>query len=43
MHAFKNSVTGPSLFNNFSGGAAAGNEKIEMYENAVGVAYAWKL
>jgi long-chain fatty acid transport protein len=40
MHAFKKSVTGPSLYNNF--GVAAGNEKIEMYENSLGVAWGWK-
>lgn len=41
MHAFKNSVTGSSLFNSF--GVPAGNEKIQMYENAVGIAYGWKM
>lgn len=41
MHAFKNSVTGSSLFNQF--GAPAGNETIQMYENAFGVAYGWKM
>ncbi|MBI4683634.1 MAG: outer membrane protein transport protein [Nitrospirae bacterium] len=38
MHAVKNSETGSSLFNDF--GVAAGNEKIEMYQNAFGIAYA---
>jgi long-chain fatty acid transport protein len=43
MHAFKNSVTGPSFFNNFTGGLPAGNETIEMSQNAIGIAYGWKL
>jgi long-chain fatty acid transport protein len=37
MHAFKNSVSGSSLYNSF--GVPAGNEKIEMYENSLGVAW----
>jgi long-chain fatty acid transport protein len=37
MHAFKKSVSGASLYNNF--GVPAGNEKIEMYENSLGVAW----
>jgi len=41
MHAFQNSVTGPSLFNSF--GVPAGNEKIQMYENSIGIAYGWKM
>lgn len=41
MHAFQNSVTGSSLFNSF--GVPAGNEKIQMYENAIGIAYGWKM
>ncbi len=40
MHAFENSVSGPSLFNQF--GVPAGNETIKMHEDALGVAYAWK-
>ena len=43
MHAFDNSVSGSSFFNNFTGGAPAGSEKIEMYQNAVGIAYGLKL
>jgi len=43
MHAFKNSVTGPSFFNNFTGGFPAGSETIEMSQDAIGIAYAWKL
>jgi long-chain fatty acid transport protein len=41
MHAFKNSVEGPSLFNAL-GVAGSGNEKIEMYQNSLGVAWAKK-
>jgi len=38
MHAFKNSVQAPSLFGNWLG-AAGGTEKIQMYENSLGIAY----
>jgi long-chain fatty acid transport protein len=41
MHAFRNSVQGASLFNAF--GVPAGNEKIQMYENSLGIAYSIKL
>ena len=41
MHAFNNSVTGPSFFNNFTGGLPAGTETIKMYQDAIGVAYGW--
>lgn len=41
MHAFKNDVSGPSLFNNF-GAPATTSEKIEMSENSLGVAWATK-
>ena len=37
MHAFKNSVEGSSLFNRF--GVPAGTDKIQMYENSLGIAY----
>jgi long-chain fatty acid transport protein len=40
MHALKNSVSGPSLYNSF--GVPAGNEKIEMYENSLGLAWGWR-
>lgn len=40
MHAFKNSVTGASLFNGF--GVPAGNETIRMYQNSLGVAWSTK-
>ncbi len=42
MHAFKKSVTGSSLYNSFTAPLAAGNEKIEMYEDSLGVAWGWK-
>ena len=43
MHAFENSVTGPSLFNNFVGpGQSAGTETIKMYQDSIGIAYGWK-
>ena len=41
MHAFKNSVQAPSLFNRF--GVPASTEKIQMYENSLGIAYSMKL
>jgi long-chain fatty acid transport protein len=41
MHAFRNSVEGPSLFNAF--GVPASTEKIQMYENSLGIAYSVKL
>jgi len=43
MYAFKNDVTGPSLFNGFLPPGTPGfNEKIEMYEWSLGVQYAFK-
>jgi long-chain fatty acid transport protein len=42
MHAQENSVTGSSLFNNWSGPLSAGNEKIKMYQDALGIAYGKK-
>jgi long-chain fatty acid transport protein len=43
MHAFKNSVTGPSFFNNSTSPLSAVNETIEMSQNSIGNAYGWKL
>ena len=43
MHAFNNSVTGSSLLNNYTAPLPAGNVTLKMYENAVGVAYGWKM
>jgi long-chain fatty acid transport protein len=40
MHAFKNSVSGASLFNKFLGDNAT--ENIQMYENSLGIAYGMK-
>lgn len=37
MHAFKNDVTGPD------GLPAGGTDKIEMYQNSLGVQYSWKM
>jgi len=42
MHAQENSVTGSSLFNNWSAPLSAGNEKIKMYQDALGIAYGKK-
>ena len=42
MHGAKNSVSGNSLFSNFLGGASAGTDKIEMYQNSLGIAYGMK-
>jgi long-chain fatty acid transport protein len=39
MHGFKNDVTGPSLF--FS--PLGGTDKIEMYQNSLGIQYSWKM
>lgn len=41
MHAMKNSVSGSSLFNTWMPGMA-GTEKIEMYQDSIGVAYGMK-
>ena len=43
MHAFKHAVQGPSILPIFMGGAPAGNEKISMYQNSIGMGYSWKL
>lgn len=43
MHAFKNSVDGVSILPAFMGGAPAGSERISMYQNSIGISYAWKL
>jgi len=41
MHAFKNSVSGSSLFNTFTGNTA-GTDKIEMSQDSFGIAYGLK-
>ena len=43
MHAFKNDVNGASILPTFQGQPAGGNEKIEMYQNSIGVQYSWKM
>ncbi len=46
MHAFRNSVKGASVLPPlFTNGAqpASGTERIEMYQNSLGVQYSWKL
>ncbi len=43
MHAFSKSVNGASLLPTFGGGQAAGNEKIEMFQNSLGIQYSWKM
>jgi len=40
MHAYKNSVSGPSLFNSWVGGTAI--DKIEMSQDSLGIAYGIK-
>ena len=40
MHAFRNSVTGPSASSLLGVG---GNETLKMYQDAIGVAYGWKM
>ena len=40
MHAFKNSVSGASLFNSWLGDNAT--DKIQMYQNSLGIAYSMK-
>ena len=40
MHGFKNSVSGTSLFEAWLGGASV--DKIEMYQNSLGIAYGLK-
>lgn len=42
MHAFRNSVQAPSLFNTWSQGAPAGTDRIQMYQNSLGIAYGLK-
>lgn len=43
MHAFENTVQGVSILPVFMGGAPAGNERISMHEDMLGIGYAWKL
>ena len=41
MHAFEESVTGPSLFNTWVPGT--GSETIKMHQDSFGIAYGWKM
>jgi long-chain fatty acid transport protein len=41
MHAFQNSVSGPSVF--FNGVPGANVDTIKMYENSLGIQYSWKM
>jgi long-chain fatty acid transport protein len=47
MHAFSNTVTGPSaittLINNMGIPGSFGNESLKMHQNAIGIAYGWKM
>ncbi len=43
MHAFDNSVQGKSIMPVFFGYPPAGNEKISMHQNSLGISYSWKL
>jgi long-chain fatty acid transport protein len=43
MHAFSNTVTGPSAITTFAGGANFGTESLKMYQNSFGIAYGWKM
>ena len=43
MHAFNSSVQGMSILPVFMGGMPAGNERISMHQNSLGISYAWKL
>ncbi|HEY5293073.1 MAG TPA: outer membrane protein transport protein [Burkholderiales bacterium] len=42
MHAFKNSVEAPSLFTGWLPPGTAGTEKIQMYQDSLGIAYSVK-
>ena len=42
MHAAKNSVSGASLFDTWVGAGGGGTEKIQMYQDSLGVAYSLK-
>lgn len=43
MHAFSNTVTGPSAVTTFTGGANFGTESLKMYQDSFGIAYGWKM
>jgi long-chain fatty acid transport protein len=41
MHAFSNSVTGPSATSLL--GIGNSNETLKMHQNSIGIAYGWKM
>jgi long-chain fatty acid transport protein len=43
MHAFEHSTQGASILPVFFGGAPAGNERVSMYQNSLGIQYEWKM
>jgi long-chain fatty acid transport protein len=43
MHAFSNTVTGPSAITTLIGGANFGTESLKMHQNSFGIAYGWKM
>jgi long-chain fatty acid transport protein len=43
MHAFSNTVTGPSAITTFAGGANFGTESLKMHQDSFGIAYSWKM
>ncbi len=43
MHAFNHGVTAASLLNAYTAPLPAGNVSIKMYQDAIGVAYGWKM
>ena len=43
MHAFSKTVTGPSAITTLLGGANFGTESLKMHQNAIGIAYGWKM
>ena len=44
MHAFSNSVSAPTMLNSFvPPGVSAGSASFKMYQNAVGIAYGWRM
>lgn len=43
MHAFSNTVTGPSAISTMLGGANFGTESLKMYQDSIGIAYGWKM
>jgi long-chain fatty acid transport protein len=42
MHAFSNTVTGPSAITTFAGGANFGTESLKMHQDSFGISWGWK-